>query len=224
MSKVTKIAILTLVAGLTACGESAIAPTTQATETTNTTTLGSSASLSGWDTIRFNIVIDPARKTYYNLGAGNSITFPAGSLCDPTKSTYGVGEWDKPCTLAALPLTVNAKAWLDGAGHPHIDFNPSVRFVPSVNPLNWVMLSFTDYSASWLSSSAIGYCRVASQTSCMDESKDDLTMMTVKDPITGKLTRRIKHFSGYNVFSGRDGDDAGMGSSFSVGVAKPAIR
>jgi hypothetical protein len=223
MSKATKIAILTLVAGLTACGESAIAPATQATETITPTTLGSSASLSGWDTIRFNIVIDPSQKTTYTLGQGNNITFPAGSLCDPTKSTYGVGEWDKSCTVATHSQTINAKAWLDGAGHPHIDFSPSVRFLPSMNPLNWVMLSFTDYSASWLGSSAIGYCKDVNDKNCKDEAKDDLTMVTVKDPITGRLSRRIKHFSGYNVFSGRD-DDGGISSGFSVGVAKPEVR
>jgi hypothetical protein len=49
-------------------------------------------------------------------------------------------------------------------------------------------------------------------------------MVTVKDPITGHLSRRIKHFSGYNVFSGRDDDDGGISSSFSVGVAKPDVR
>ncbi len=225
MSKASKFALMAFAVALTACGESAVAPTKQATtnETTayNPATLGSSASLSGWDTIRFNIVIDPSRQTYYNLGAGNGITFPAGSLCDPNKSSYGVGEWDKPCTLASQALTVNAKAWLDGYGHPHIDFNPAVRFVPSSNPMNWVMLSFTDYAASWLGSSAIGYCKDASDNNCKDESKDDPTMVTVKDPITGHLTRRIKHFSGYNVFSGRDdGGDGSDVSSMSVGVAK----
>jgi hypothetical protein len=217
MNKVTKPAVLALAIGLAACGESAVAPRSQAPSAPSSPAAvggGSNATLTAFDTIRFSIVIDPARATYYNLGAGNSISFPAGSLCDPSKSTYGVGEWDKSCTLATAPLTVNAIAWLDGSNHPHIDFNPSVRFVPSSDPANWVTISFTDYYASWMSSSAIGYCRTVTST-CVDESKLDPTMATVRDPITGVLKRRIKHFSGYNVFSGRDGDD-GSGSSMSV--------
>jgi hypothetical protein len=224
MNNASKIALLAFAVGLAACGDSAVAPTNQATtsepqsQALNPATLGSTASLSAWDTIRFNIVIDPSRKTYYNLGAGNLITFPARSLCDPYRSSYGVGQWDKPCQVASQPLTVTAKAWIDGYGHPHVDFSPSVRFVPSTNPTNWVMLSFTDYAASWLGSSVIGYCRDANDKNCKDEASDDPTMLTVKDPITGKLTRRIKHFSGYNVFSGRD-DGGDLSSSFSVGVA-----
>jgi hypothetical protein len=74
--------------------------------------------LTGTDTLRFNITIDPSRTTYADLGYGNSITFPDHSLCDPNKSNYGVGEWDKPCTLAYWPVTVPVKAWLDATGHP----------------------------------------------------------------------------------------------------------
>jgi hypothetical protein len=216
MNKVSKTALLAFAIGLAACGESAVAPRSQASSAPSAPSAvggGSNATLTAFDTIRFSIVIDPSRATYYNLGAGNSITFPAGSLCDPTKSTYGVGEWDKPCTLATAPLTVNAIAWLDGTNHPHIDFNPSVRFVPTSDPLGWVKISFTDYYASWISSSAIGYCRTVT-SQCVDESNSDPTMTTVRDPITGVLTRRIKHFSGYNVFSGRDDD--GSGSSMTV--------
>jgi len=219
MNKVSKTALLAFAIGLAACGESAVAPRSQAPSTPSAPSAvggGSNATLTAFDTIRFSIVIDPSHATYYNLGAGNSITFPAGSLCDPSKSTYGVGEWDNPCTLATAPLTVNAIAWLDAGNHPHIDFNPSVRFVPTSNPLGWVTISFTDYYASWMSSSAIGYCRTINST-CVDESTFDPTMTTTRDPITGRLTRRIKHFSGYNVFSGRDGDgDDGSGSSMSL--------
>jgi hypothetical protein len=217
MNNVSKTALLAFAIGLAACGESAVGPKSQAPSAPSSPAAvggGSNATLTGFDTIRFSIVIDPARATYYNLGAGNSISFPAGSLCDPSKSTYGVGEWDKACTLATAPLTVNAIAWLDSTNHPHIDFNPSVRFVPSADPAGWVTISFTDYYASWMSSSAIGYCRNLSAT-CVDESKFDPTMTTVRDAITGRLTRRIKHFSGYNVFSGRD-DDGGAGGSMSV--------
>jgi len=85
--------------------------------------------------------------------------------------------------------------------------------VPSANPLRWVMLQFTDYSASWAGGTIL-YCKEVGG-SCSDESKVDPTMLTVRDPATGLLRRRIKHFSGYSITTG-DGDDSR--GSFNLGV------
>jgi hypothetical protein len=226
MKQVTQLALVALTMGLAACGDVAVAPKSQAADSPSAIGGGSNASLSAWDTVRFTFVIDPSRNINYSLGAGNSITFPAHSLCDPSRSSYGNGEWDKPCTLASAPITIHAVAWLDGQHHPHIDFSPSVRFVPTSNPLGWVKISFTDYAASWLPLATIGYCKQLADKNCTDESTKDLTMVTVKDPITGRLTRRIKHFSGYNVFSGRDdgGDSSFSMGTASVGSAAPSGR
>ena len=52
----------------------------------------------------------------------------------------------------------------------------------------------------------IEYCkdvRDAGKDNCTDESKNDPTVATVKDPITGRYTRHLKHFSGYSLTSGR---------------------
>jgi hypothetical protein len=208
------------VAGLlAACSENSIAPASQAPEEEPTAFDyggGATADLSPYDTLKFSITIDPSRQTYFDLGSGNSITFPVGSLCNPTKSTYGVGEWDKPCTRATSPVTVAVTAWLDGHGHPRVDFTPNVRFVPTWDPRQWVRITFSDLQASLDLSFAILYCPSA-HSQCKDEAKSDITLMTYRDPITHKLTRRIKHFSGYNVAAGDqglDGDDSRQ-SSFS---------
>jgi hypothetical protein len=202
MNRVMK-TVLTLTAMLAAgCSDGTMAPKSAAPEA-NVSGGGSTAALTGSDTLRFSFVIDPARNISYNLGAGNSIVFPQGSLCDPYTSSYGPTEWDAPCSVASAPLVENAKAWLDAKGHPHIDFNPAIRFVPSMNPLKWVKISFTDYSASWYASSSILYCAQVG-TACTDESKLDPTMLTVRDPISGRLTRRIKHFSGYSITTGAE--------------------
>jgi hypothetical protein len=58
------------------------------------------------DTIRYSSTIDPSRTTYFDLGAGNSITFPAHSLCD-LNAPYGPGQWDKVCPATNKPVTVN---------------------------------------------------------------------------------------------------------------------
>jgi hypothetical protein len=189
-------------ASLAACSDTAVV-TSEPQPSAVSYGEGSTQDLAGTDTIRFSITIDPNRTTNYYLGAGNSITFPQGSLCDPTKSTYGVGEWDKPCTVAKTALTVNAKAWLDRKGNPRIDFSRDVRFVPSADPSKWVVLTFASLQASLDPMFNILYCPSANST-CQNEAKKDPTLVTVRNPLTGKVTRRIKHFSGYNVAAGEE--------------------
>lgn len=204
MNKTTKI-IAMLTAMLAAgCAENATAPTVRLTNDVTIPGGGATAALTSTDTIRFTFVIDPDRPSSYNLGQGNSITFPAGSLCDPYRSTYGAGQWDRWCQTANSPVTINAKGWLDRNGQPHLDFDKHVRFVPTSNPAGWVMLTLADYDTGLSLWSNIAYCQTEQQSSCVDESKQDPTLLTVTNPITGKATRRIKHFSGYSLTSGRD--------------------
>lgn len=206
MNKHTKlIAMLTamLAAG---CAESTSAPQTRALNDVTIPGGGATAALTSTDTIRFTFVIDPNRASYYNLGAGNSITFPAGALCDPNRSSYGPGQWDRWCPTATSAVTINAKAWLDRQGKPRLDFDKHVRFVPSNNPANWVMLTLSDYGSGIDLWTNIAYCQSDDAMNCVDESKTDPTVATVTNPVTGKVTRRVKHFSGYSLTSGRDSD------------------
>jgi hypothetical protein len=115
--------------------------------------------------------------------------------------------------------TVNAKAWLDANGHARVDFDRHLRFVPSNNPAQWVVLSFADFQASLDPFFNILYCPTAT-SACFDESLNDPTLLTVRNPITGRVTRRIKHFSGYNVAAGDDGsgDGGGITSSNNLGA------
>lgn len=203
-----RIGLLAVAALFAACSENSIAPAAQASDESTTFEYGggASADLSPKDTLGFSITIDPSRQTYYDLGSGNSIMFPAGSLCDPTKSSYGIGEWDKPCSRATSPVTVAVRAWLDSQGHPRVDFTPNVRFVPSWDSRQWVRITFSDLQASLDLSFNILYCQNANGH-CQNEAKTDFTLVTLRDPITHKLTRRIKHFSGYNVAAGDDSGD-----------------
>jgi hypothetical protein len=205
MNKISKI-LVALTAMLAAgCAESTSAPKAPASRDVTIPGGGATAALTGSDTIRFSVYIDPSRSITYNLGAGNSITFPAGSLC-ALNSTYGGGQWDKPCAVATSPVTVYTKAWLDAQGFAHVDFDKHIRFVPTSNPAGWVMLSLYDYGAMTTPWTKINYCPSPDASSCIDESKNDPSVATVKDPITGKLIRRVKHFSGYSLTSGRDSD------------------
>jgi hypothetical protein len=220
---VTRLGLLAVASLVAACSENSMAPGAPAEQSTAFEYGGgATADLSPNDTLTFSITIDPSRQTYYDLGSGNSITFPAGSLCDPTKSTYGQGEWDKPCIVARAPVTVAVKAWLDSKGHPRVDFNPNVRFVPSSDPRQWVKITFSDLQASQDLSFLILYCPSA-QSRCKDESKSDPTLITYRDPITHKLTRRIKHFSGYNVAAGDDASSDNSPAYSSLSVDSPFL-
>jgi len=207
MNKAIK-TVLALTAMLAAgCSEGAVAPHTESTSGVGITGAGgSTATLTGFDTLRFSFVIDPYHTMAYYLGAGNSIVFPAGSLCDPNRSTYGAGQWDQPCPLATSSVTVNTKAWLDKNGLAHVDFDKAVRFVPTLNPAGWVMLTLTDYGSASNPWTNILYCHTGLGTGCINEALTDPTVATIKDPVTGRLVRRVKHFSGYSIVVG-DGCD-----------------
>ena len=203
MSKVRMAVALGMTAMLAACSENSMAPRSEAPTNSSIAGGGSTMALTSTDTIRFSITIEPWHTTYYYLGSGNSLTFPAHSLC-VLGSTYGPGEWDRPCVPATSALTVNAKAWLDSKGHARVDFDKHIRFVPSSWPSQWVVLTFADLQASLDPFFNILYCPYATGA-CYDESRLDPSLLTVRDPITGRITRRIKHFSGYNVAAGDDG-------------------
>ena len=228
MKKLYSVLSFTIAGALAACSDTSTAPQQIAAAPVQTAgRQGSMQDLSGTDTIRFTVTIDPSVNTTYNLGAGNSLFFPAGSLC-ALNSSYGKNEWDKPCVKATSAVDVNVKVWLNRYGKARVDFDKHVRFVPTLNPAQFVMLQFTDLQASLNPFISILYCPGQSgdsgSNSCYDESRNDVSLVTVRDPLTGKLTRRIKHFSGYNVAAGEeDGGDGGMFNIMNDDVSSMSI-
>ncbi len=216
MNKTSMMILVAMAAGMTACSDNATAPEARSSAvSTPVNGGGATQALVPGDTVRFSITINPQQDTYYYLGAGNSLVFPAGSLCDPWKSTYGPGQWDAPCTPAYWPLTVNVTAWVDAAGHARVDFDKHIRFVPTTNPAKMVVITFADLQASLDPFFNILYCPTSS-SACVDEALTDPSLLTVRNPVTGKVTRRIKHFSGYNVAAGLvAGDEGGVTLSIS---------
>ena len=215
MYTVRKLAPLALVAALAACANDSTAPQQIAGPTETPTAIqGSMQELSSTDTVRFTMTIDPSANTTYNLGNGNSLYFPAGSLCAGT-SSYGPMEWDKPCAPAQRSITVNAKAWIGTNGKPRVDFDKHIRFAPTNNPAKYVVIQFADLQASLDSRLDILYCPTATSV-CYNEAKTDPSLATMRNPITGKVTRRIKHFSGYNVVAGEGEEEGTSDGQFSL--------
>jgi len=167
---------------------------------------------------KLEFTIDPSRAQNVLLGE-HTLSFPAYSICDPETSSYGPQYWDAPCRPLRHPITFKAK-WSVEDGHAQAEFEPSVRFVPASarDYDNWVILSFRepkslradrDYQILWKSSGGGKW---------IDESKYDPTLRAWTDRGGNRVSRRIKHFSGYNVTAGF------MDISVEVGVDVPLGR
>ena len=148
----------------------------------------------------------------FSLGP-HAIYFPAHSICDPATSTYGPGEWDAPCTPLTEPIRFRAEIrQIDGRSW--VDFSPAVRFVPTDEPANAVWLYMKTASLSTNPDSALRMLRRMSVLYSpalgepgINEALTDRSLATYVWLDGGVAFRRIKHFSGYNVYSGRASDD-----------------
>jgi hypothetical protein len=145
------------------------------------------------DTAVTIIRTDPTRRVTYGIGRDHRITFPKYSICDPKRSTYGPLEWDAPCEPATYSIKITAVSWYDREGHPRVEFSPELRFVPTTE----VILAMRDEDAAGDPQATILFC--VDLGTCFDDALLDPSLQTVRDPKTGFLSRRIKHFSGYHV-------------------------
>ena len=135
---------------------------------------------------------DPSVGQSYSLAGGaHRITFPSGAVCDPALSTYGPTEWDKPCAPLVAPIAITATTYTDELGHPYIDFQPALRFVPGAE----VVLYMKDKAASENPTAVIKWC--GPDGACVDESAQSPAVVTRRDDKSGTVFRVIKHFSGY---------------------------
>ena len=160
--------------------------------------LGDIGSTSGNATADFVV---PASGGVFLVG-GNAVVFPAGSICDPTTSSYGPSTWDQPCSPATGDVKIHAVVRTAKKG-TWVDFQPAIRFVPSTDARKWVWLFMYNpatQGATDLSSFKINYAATM-QDNGVDEAAADSTVRTYFDGTL--LLRRIKHFSGYTSSSGR---------------------
>lgn len=138
-----------------------------------------------------------------------NVDFPASSICDPAQSTYGAGEWDNDCVVLTHPITITATTRLTSKGMA-VDFQPDLRFAPNKT----VTLS-TDVFATTLQSNRSYFRAVPSSLRSLafyyaptlgaDPVADylgDSSLVTQVDLETGRVWRRVKHFSGYVGTSG----------------------
>lgn len=147
----------------------------------------------------------------FTLGR-NSVWFPANSICDPATSSYGVGEWDAPCTPATTPVRIRARMGTGGRGGDRswVHFEPELRFVPASAPSRWVILyMWTPDAKKARPRNEVRAAAIEEKYKIwwvpgwgqapVDESLDDPTLRTVVLWGSGFVYRRVKHFSGFQV-------------------------
>ena len=149
--------------------------------------------------------VNTAKAQSFSLTGGHQIGFPARSICDLATSSYGPTEWDSPCVAQTGSVTITAVTWTDAAGHARVEFSPRMRFNPAAKP---VVLRMMD---SFLSSANLGILFCADVTAeCVDESLTDPSLVTYSESGGNAYSRRIKHFSGYNIAAGRSIQTTGL--------------
>jgi hypothetical protein len=132
------------------------------------------------------------------------LVVPPHAVCEPTTSSYGSGTWGQPCRPAAGRIRVTASlVTIDG--RDYVDFVPHLRFVPSPDPARWVTIHAVRLAAIGGEGDLRRFSILFSETPggpVFDESAGDSTLATHVDVTTGAVWRRIKHFTGYNVYTG----------------------
>jgi len=152
-----------------------------------------------------------ARGGSFTIAGLYTVNFPENSICDPDRSSYGPTEWDKACTTLSdnQILKVRASLTLTAAGLA-IDFSPALRFSPatpvtiSTDIFASVIKGNRDYLLKHpeaLNPLAIFYSSNLGGV-VVNDFAGDRSVITHIDLTTGRIWRRVKHFSGYSVVSG----------------------
>jgi hypothetical protein len=195
-----------------ACSEPAAGPRASASSL-SPTDRKPSFELTGSSTATYQFALTAAGGTF--VVGDFTVSIPANAVCDPARSSYGDGTWDSDCvTLGAgqsLAMTATVMQTPGGVG---LDVQPSIRFSPkttvTVSTASFAntILANKDYYQSnkdALRPLALYYSTSLNGARIADYVNDK-TLKTHVDFGNGRVWRRIKHFSGYNITTGQPCD------------------
>lgn len=151
-------------------------------------------------------IVIPVSGGHISLFNVYDLDVPANAVCDmnaaDSQAGYAAASWDAPCTVATsdVPVTATAK-WMNGT--LYVDFQPALRFVPSATVTLSTMVAAPAIQAAGYArdgfvisySPAIGAAGIA-------DALTDPSVATRVFGSSGKVSRRIKHFSGYLINAG----------------------
>jgi hypothetical protein len=162
-----------------------------------------------------SVTVDPTVATTITFG-NHQVYFPANSICDPAAPGYSDQQWDSPCAVLQTPIVISATWTNKMNSHAAIDFEPALRFAPSSDQSQWVMLSMREQVRIGKSKGNSLLWFDPALAKWVDEALDDNSMSSSTDLDKNTVSRRIKHFSGYNLATGLDGT-APVDASLSLG-------
>jgi hypothetical protein len=140
-----------------------------------------------------------------------TVNFPANAVCDPNDpdNGYGPGTWYMPCTTVQGDFELTAtfayqkrRLW--------VDFSPSIRFDPSKTvtistnaiPLKGAQASFRRNPAAFRFMAILYSPYIGARPVNDAQLNGDSSLLTHFDFSTNTISRRILHFSGYNIIYG----------------------
>ena len=200
-----------------ACGESATSPSAaRPSLSPNAPVFDYTTTSSSLGFFQQDFVVTSAGGSF-NVGGLYTLNFPANSVCDPARSTYGPTEWDNPCTTLddGQAVSIHAVFSLTSAGLS-VDFSPALRFSPSTQvtistaifaPIIKANRDYFAKNPSVLNPLAILYAPSLGVTGTSDYSRD-ASVITHVDLTSGLIWRRVKHFSGYSMTTGESCEPA----------------
>jgi len=144
-------------------------------------------------------IVIPARGGIVQAGP-YIVEFPAGAVCVESAG-YGPDLWDAACETRSEDVPLTAAYWKVGDDIV-IEFLADLRFDPSKYVVIYAAVA-TD-SGTVVKRDILYWQRVADTTVTTNEAESDRTLDTYLDPVSGVLYRRVKHFSGYVVGSGKE--------------------
>lgn len=146
-----------------------------------------------------DFTVGPAGGVFY-VGS-HAVVFPAHSICDPNRSSYGPGTWNSPCEILQGSIQIHAEVKTQN-GRSWVDFSPELRFAPSPHPSRWVWMYMRTPTAIGATGDLSRFNILFAQSiggQTVNDAALDPTLRTYVDTQTGISFRRIQHFSGYVV-------------------------
>ena len=197
-SRALKVMSLALAASLAGCNDMATAPSEGLSAAPAIPSSLITVEYMANDSTSADVTVDYRGGTF-QLGP-HAIYFSRYSICDPNTSTYGLGHWDDPCTVADRPIRIHAQI-VSGNGKEWIDFSPSLRFAPLNKsnkgvylymkvPDNYQLSADDPLEILWMQAPGLPG---------LDESIGDPDLATQYNADYDVVYRRIKHFTGYMV-------------------------
>jgi hypothetical protein len=193
-----------LVLGLAACSEGPTSPVGISPDAGPLMSSGSDgnsgSSGRGQDAGSLTFTIWPGLPMGQKFG-DHVLSIPANAVCDPATSGYGSAFWELPCAPLSHPIQVTA-TWSTRNDQPVVSFSPDLRFAPSDDESGWVKLSLKAskgidpdlyYAILWYDSAAGRW---------VDESQTDPSLRARTNQSGNMVTRRLKHFSDYELWAG----------------------